>query len=106
MSDEPDADRLRSLVAFDHVYSYPLAFRQLAQAGSVERRGMHKNVLAAAIPDNEPEPFIGVVPFHRADLLDGGLIGGLVRPFGSRAPRLLLQRGAGVDAQDLGYLQT
>src|SRR6266851_39095 len=67
---------------------------------------MDENVLAPAVPDDEPEPFIGVVPLHRTDLLDGGLIGGLIRPFGSWAPRLLLQRGARVDAQDLGYLQT
>ena len=67
---------------------------------------MDENILAPAVPDDEPEPFIGVVPLHRTDLLDGGLIGGLIRPFGSWAPRLLLQRGARVDAQDLGYLQT
>src|SRR5216683_7413712 len=66
---------------------------------------MHENVLPAAISNDEPESFVGVVPFHRADLLDGGLIGGLVRPFWSWAPRLLLQRGAGVDTQNLGYLQ-
>src|SRR6267142_1659084 len=104
ISDQADVDGLRSLATLDHVDSYSLAFRQTGEAAAVERRGMHENVLAAAVADDEPEPFIRVVPFHRADLLDGGLIGGLVRPFGPRAPRLLLQRRTGVDAQDFGYL--
>jgi hypothetical protein len=48
---------------------------------------MHENVLAAAVPNDEPEPLIPVVPFYRTDLFDGGLIGGLVRPFGHDAER-------------------
>jgi hypothetical protein len=104
ISDEPDVDGLQSLAALDHVDGYPLAFRKLSNAAAVERRGMHENVFAAAIPDDEPEPFIRVVPLYRTDLLDGDLIRALVRPFGSWAARLFLQRGAGVDSQDLGYL--
>src|SRR3954451_15220626 len=66
---------------------------------------MHENVLAAAVPDDEPEPLIWVVPLHRADLLDGDLIRGLKRSLRSCSPRLLLQRGGHIDTQDLGNLQ-
>src|SRR3954462_4416158 len=66
---------------------------------------MHKNVLAAAVADDEPEPFIRVVPFHRADLLDGRLVRRSIRwSLRSRPPRLLLERGGRINAQDLGYL--
>src|SRR5208282_1137352 len=94
-----------SLAALDHIDGHPLTFHQLADTGAVQRRGMHEDVLAAAVPHDEPESFVGVVPLDRADFLDRGLIGGLVRrPRGSGTPRRLLARGAGVDAQDLGYL--
>src|SRR3954462_14868707 len=66
---------------------------------------MHENILAAAGPVDETEPLIWVVPLHRTDFLDGGLIGGLTRSLRPCSPRLLLQRGARVDAQDLGDLQ-
>ena len=91
LSDQPDVDGLRPLAALDHVDRYSLALRQIGEAATVERRGMRENVLAAAVPDDEPESLIPVVPFYRTDLLDGGLIGGLVRPFGPWAARLLLQ---------------
>src|SRR6266571_4824658 len=67
---------------------------------------MHENILAAAIPHDEPEPFIGIVPFHRAELLDGGLVRRCLWALGPGTPSGLLLRGAGVDAQDLGYLLT
>ena len=88
ISDEPDIDGLRSLASLYHIDSYPLAFRQIDQAPAIKRRGMHEDVFAAAVPDDEPEPLIGVVLLHCTDLLGGGLIGGLVRPFGSWAPSL------------------
>src|SRR5271155_1297697 len=69
-SNEPNIERLRSLAAFDHVDGYALAFPQLGDTGPVQRRGMHKNVLAATVPHDESEPFIGGVELHRADLLD------------------------------------
>src|SRR5688572_10517916 len=93
-SDEANADRLRSLGALDHVDSNPLAFRKLGDAAAGKRRDMYENVLATAVPDNESKPLIGIVPLHRAALLDGGLIGGPIRPLGPRAPRRLLERGA------------
>jgi hypothetical protein len=74
ISDEPDVDGLRSLATLDHIDGYSLAFRQIGEAAAIERRGMHKNVLATAVPDDESKPLIGVVPFHRAKLLDGSLI--------------------------------
>src|SRR3954469_11283330 len=66
---------------------------------------MHEDVLAAAVPDDEPEPLIWVVPLHRADLLDGDLIRGLKRSLRPCSPRLLWRRGGHVDIQDLGDLQ-
>src|SRR4051812_39682797 len=66
---------------------------------------MHENVLAAAVPDNEAEPFVWVIPLHCADLLDSGLVRGLTRSFSPCSPRLLLQRGRGVNTQDLSNLQ-
>src|SRR5437660_12056027 len=74
ISHEPDADRLRSLGAFDHVDDHPLAFRQIGDAAATERRGMHEDVSAAAVPYDEPEPLIGVVPLHHTELLDRDLI--------------------------------
>src|SRR6202035_2994311 len=64
----------------------------------------HENILAAVVPHDEPEPFLGVVPLHRTDPLDRGLIRRCMRALGPRTPSGLLRRGAGVDAQDLGYL--
>src|SRR3954447_11540266 len=66
---------------------------------------MHENILAAAVPDDEAEPLIWVIPLHRAGLLDSGLVGGLTRSLRPCSPRLLLQRGRGVNTQDLGNLQ-
>src|SRR4051794_31923223 len=66
---------------------------------------MHENILAAAVPVDETEPLIWVVPLHRTDLLDGGLIGELARSLRPRSARLLLQCGARIDTQDLGDLQ-
>jgi hypothetical protein len=65
---------------------------------------MHENVLAAAVANDEAEPFVGGIELDSADLLDRDLIGGLIWPLGPRAPRRLLERCAGVYAQDLGYL--
>src|SRR4051794_8207408 len=66
---------------------------------------MHEDVLAAAVPDDEPEPLVWVIPLHRADLLDSGLVRGLTRSLRPCSPRRLLQRGRGVNTQDLSNLQ-
>src|SRR5271155_5570663 len=65
---------------------------------------MDKNVLATAITNNEAKSLFRVVPFHGTDLLDGSLIGRLIRPLGPGTSRLFLQRRAGVDAKDFRYL--
>src|SRR4051794_13126294 len=66
---------------------------------------MNENILAAAVPVDETEPLIWVVPLHCTDLLDSGLIRGLTRSLRPCSPRLLLQRDARVDTQDLGDLR-
>src|SRR6476646_9438162 len=105
MSDGTDADCLRSFATLDHVHGYSLPFRQRGEAAAVERRRVHEDVLAATVADDEAEPFIRVVPLHRADLLDGRLIRRSIRrPLRSRPPRLLLKRRGLINAQDLGYL--
>ena len=105
ISDESNTHRLWSLAALDHVHGHPLPFRKLGEAAAGERRDMHENILAAAVPVDETEPLIWVVPLHCTDLLDSGLIRGLTRSLRPCSPRLLLQRGARVDTQDLGDLQ-
>ena len=54
----------------------------------------------------KPDPLLGVVPFDRAALLDGGLIVRRIdRSLRPSASGRLLRRGAGVDAQNFGYLR-
>src|SRR5690348_16694003 len=48
ISEEPDVDGLRPLAALDHIDGYSLAFQQIGEAATTERRGMHKNVSATA----------------------------------------------------------
>ena len=79
-------------------------FQKIGEAAAIERRGVHENVFATAVPNDKSKPLIGVVPLHRTDLLDGGLIGGPVGSLGARAPRRLLERGAGINTEDLGHL--
>jgi hypothetical protein len=102
VSDELNADRFRSLATLDHIDGHSLAFHQIGEAAAVERRDMHENVFTAAVADDEPKSFVGIVPLHRADLRDSSLISRLIRPLRPGAPRLLLQRRAGIDAQDFG----
>ena len=82
MSDQSDADRLRSLAALNHVDRDPLTLWQLAHAGAAQSRRAHENILAAAVTDDEAEPFIGGIELDRPDLLDRGLIGVLIRRLG------------------------
>jgi len=82
MSDQSGAHRLRSLAALNHVDRDPLTFWQLAHAGAAQSRRAHENILAAAVTDDEAEPFIGGIELDRPDLLDRGLIGVLIRRLG------------------------
>jgi hypothetical protein len=103
-SDKPNADRLRPLATLDHVDRDPLAFCQVADSSAVQSRRAHENVLSAAVADDEAEPPIGGIKLDRAGLLHRGLTGALIRPLGPRTPRRLLERGRGIDTEDLGYL--
>src|ERR1700704_930583 len=63
--EEPDVDGLRSLAALDHIDGYSLAFQQISEAAATERRCMHENVSATAVPNDKSKPLIGVVPLDR-----------------------------------------
>src|SRR3954452_17714154 len=102
--DQPKTDRLRSLAALHHVARDPLSFRQLADASAVQSRCTHKNVLAAAVADDEAEPFVGGIELDRAGLLDHGLIVALLRPLGPGTPWRFVKRGAGIDTEEFGDL--
>jgi hypothetical protein len=102
--DQPNTDRLRSLAALDHIDRDPLAFSQLADASAVQSRCTHKNVLAAAVANDEAEPFVGGIELDGAGLLDHGLIGALIRPLGPGTPWRFVKRGAGIDTEEFGDL--
>src|SRR6202007_2978624 len=72
---------------------------------AVQRRSVHKDILAAPIRSDKAKPLHGIVPLDRAGLLDGGSVGrrihGALRSWASG--RLLL-RGAAGDAQDFSHL--
>ena len=73
--DQPQADRLGSFLTVGHVDGDALAFRQAHNAGTLQRLGVDKDILAALIRADEAKPLRGVVPFHCARLLDRGSIG-------------------------------
>src|SRR5580658_7063424 len=105
-SDQAQTGRLRSLPTVDHVDRDVLALGQVCDARTVEHRSVHKDILAPPVRSDEAKSLYGVVPLDRADLLDGGLVGRWIdRSLRSRASGHLLLRGAGVDAQDFGYLR-
>src|SRR3954451_3840521 len=77
-SEKPQANRLGPLAALDHVHGHALPFRKIGHAAPGECRGMHENVLAAAVPDDETEyPFLGV-SFFPSPLLSRGAVGGVL----------------------------
>src|ERR1700680_768745 len=66
---------------------------------------MHEDVLPAAVALDESEAFVGVEPLDRPDLLRCGLTRRRVcGPLWLGAPGWFLRCGAGIDADDLGYL--
>ena len=65
---------------------------------------MHEDILAAAVPNDEPKPFPGGVELNRAELLDRSLVRRCLWALGPGTPSGLLLGGTGADAQDLGYL--
>src|SRR4051812_32443253 len=105
-SEKPQTDRFGALLTLGYVDSHALSFSQTHDAGALQRRGVHENILAALIRSDKAEALTRVVPLHRAYLFDGGLVARRIcrslRPWTSRR---LLRRGAGIQADDLGHLR-
>jgi hypothetical protein len=66
---------LRSLPTLGHADKDALALVQIRDARPLKRGGVHEDVLAAAIQDDEAESLDGVVPLHRPHLLNARLQG-------------------------------
>ncbi len=71
-SDEADGGGFGALVAFGDVDDDTLAFVEPVEAGALQRRGVHKHILAAAIADDKAKALDRIVPLDRAGFLDGG----------------------------------
>jgi hypothetical protein len=65
-SDKPQTDGFEALLTVGYVDGDALPFHQAHDAGALQRRGMHENVLAALIRSDKAEALVGVVPLHRA----------------------------------------
>ena len=59
-----DRPGLRSFLTLLNLHPHTLTFRQLTQSAPIKRRGMHEDILAAAILRYETEPLLRVVPFN------------------------------------------
>src|ERR1700736_2192032 len=70
-SDKPQTDGFGPLLTLRYVDGDALPFRQAHDAGTLERRGVHEDILSTLIRSDKAEALIGVVPFHRAQLFDG-----------------------------------
>src|SRR6202040_3509640 len=67
-----------------------LPFRQAHDAGTLERRGVHEDILSALIRSDKAEALIGVVPLHRAQFFDGAAVARRIcRSLRSRTSRRL-----------------
>src|SRR6516162_884151 len=53
-----------SLAALHDTDDHTLSFAQRHEPGALQRRGVHEDVLPAAIPNDKAEPLGGVVPLH------------------------------------------
>src|ERR1700722_17669624 len=69
---ELDADGFGSFAAFGDVDDDALAFIEPGQPRALQRRGVHKHVLATAVAHDKAKPLQRVVPLHRALLLRAG----------------------------------
>src|ERR1700732_789278 len=106
VSDKPQTDGFGPLLTLGYVDGDTLPFRQAHDAGTLQRRGVHEDILSALIRSDKAEALIGVVPFHRAQLFDGGAVARRTCwSFRSRTSRRLLRRGGGIHADDLGHLR-
>src|ERR1700738_928834 len=105
-SDQPQAHRLGPLLTVGHVDGDALSFRQAHDPGTVQRRGVHEDILAALIGADEAKPLGGVVPLYGAKFLDRGSIDiRICRAFRPCPPRLLLRCSAGIHTDDLRPLR-
>src|SRR6202011_3156221 len=106
VSDKPQTDGFWPLLTLGYVDGDALPFRQAHDAGTLQRRGVHEDILSTLIWSDKAKPLIGIVPFHRAQLFDGRAVARRIcRSLRPRTPRRLLRRGAGIHAGDLGHLR-
>src|SRR3954451_611264 len=105
-SDNTQTGGFGALLTLGYVDGDALPFSQAHDAGALQRRGVHEDILAALIRSDKAEALIGVVPLHRAHLFDGGPVARRIcRSLRPRTSRRLLRRGAGIQADDLGHLR-
>src|ERR1700694_503341 len=100
-----DRGGLWSLPTLCYADKHALALVQACDACPLKRGGVHEDIPPAAIPDNEAEPFHGVVPLHRPHLLSARLQGPLVRWRSKTRSRMPVRCcSAAVHAYDFGHL--
>src|SRR5580692_8190210 len=109
---ESDADGFGALAALGDVNHHPLALVEAHQPRALQRRGVHKHVLAAAVAHDKAKPLRRVVPLHRPLLLRGRLQRRLVIPTATAAThpraartRTSRRRRRAVDGEHLGHLR-
>src|SRR6516165_4884544 len=103
---ETNSDGFGSLAPLGDVDHNTLTLVEGADPGSLEHRGVHKGILAAAFADDEPEALLSIVPLHRARLFNGGFERRPVCSRISRSARYWRRCCATVDAEDLGHLRS
>src|SRR5207237_4859720 len=102
-SDKPQTDGFGPLLTLGYVDGDALPFRQAHDAGTLERRGVHEDILSALIRSDKAEALLGVVPLHRAQFFNCGAVARRIcRSLRPRPSSRLLRRGAGLHADDLG----
>src|ERR1700724_3671411 len=105
-SDNPQTDGFGPLLTLGYVDGHALPFRQAHNAGTLQRRSVHEDILSAPIRSDKAKSLIGIVPFHRAQLLDGRAVARRIRrSLRPRTPGGLLRRGADIHADDFGPLR-
>ncbi len=105
-SDKPQTDGFGSLLTLGDIDGDALPFRQAHDAGTLQHRGVHEDILSALIWSDKAEALIGVVPLHRAQYFDAGTLARRIcRSLRPRTSGRLLRRGAGIHADDLGHLR-
>jgi hypothetical protein len=65
-SEKPQTGGFGALLTLGYVDGDALPFSQPHDAGALQRRGVHEDILAALIRSDKAEALIGVVPLHGA----------------------------------------